>query len=448
METNHNEVWPFNLLCRIFDPEALEDLKADPPVELEAFLVYVIRDMYCAVEVDMILMHFMAQLPMDLIIKVTQLPEEEIIDVLDAVGEKLRDPILMETFQKGLAWRVEIEKQKAYLEGYRRGYTYAGMDPEEVPSNGGNTFTDWFFDLPGHDHPIEFLDPPEDIYSILYFAGIRTVNQLLEADDKKLMIEYRLEPDVINEIAGVLYDKGYCCPITMGRKAHVLSTPEGKQLIASLSESTAHQLRYYMPADLMQTFLFVKQLALDSNEAALLFLYYDLDMPYQEVAEKMEMEAAQVRIIVARALRKLRDPRCIFMIRCGLKGTVREMIRMESECGFQDGFNRGAEDRSRGESEYAFPEALMEKLQKIPVDHLDLSFKINFLFHRNNLETIADVIQAQDTDLLAIKGIGRTVLQRIRQKQQEYVRELWSDMATEEIAVIWESKRAADEETP
>ena len=45
MNYNQSEVWPFNLLCRVFDPEELQALKADPPADLNAFLIYAIREM-------------------------------------------------------------------------------------------------------------------------------------------------------------------------------------------------------------------------------------------------------------------------------------------------------------------------------------------------------------------------------------------------------------------
>ena len=439
METNHNEVWPYNLLCRLYDPDELQELKADPPVELAAFLTYVIRDIYDATEVDLILMHYMAKIPMEMIVNVTQLPEEQITDILDGVGARLRDPILLETFRKGLRWRVETEKQKAYLEGYRRGYLYSSMKSEEMPTNEGCGFTDWLFDLPGHDHPIEYLDAPEEVYVQLYGAGIRKLSQLLEADDKKLIIDYRLEPEFINEIAGVLDDRGFSCPITMGRKPHTLSTPEGKLLIASLSETTAHHLRYYMPADMMQSFLFVKQIALDYNEIALLALYYDMDVSYQQIAEDMGMETCEVRAIAAKALRKLRAPDFYNLIRFGLKDTVRQMIRMESECGFQDGFNRGVDDRNQGDGEAVLPDDVMEKLRMIPIDNLELSYKTCFRLRRNNMETVADVVLAKDQDLLAINGFGRAVLKQLRRKQKQFIRDLRADMAAEEIASIFES---------
>ena len=46
MEVNQNEVWPYNLLCRIFDQEDLVELKANAPKELAAFLAYTVRDVY------------------------------------------------------------------------------------------------------------------------------------------------------------------------------------------------------------------------------------------------------------------------------------------------------------------------------------------------------------------------------------------------------------------
>ena len=46
MTVNQNEAWPFNLLCRIFDQEELQLLKWNAPKELEAFLIYTVRDAY------------------------------------------------------------------------------------------------------------------------------------------------------------------------------------------------------------------------------------------------------------------------------------------------------------------------------------------------------------------------------------------------------------------
>ena len=83
----------------------------------------------------------------------------------------------------------------------------------------------------------------------------------------------------------------------------------------------------------------------------------------------------------------------------------------------------------------------MEKLRMIPIDNLELSYKTCFRLHRNNMETVADVVLAQDQDLLAINGFGRAVLKQLRRKQKQFIRDLRADMATEEIASIWESEQ-------
>lgn len=68
----------------------------------------------------------------------------------------------------------------------------------------GNAFTNLFFDLPGHNHPVAFLEPSEETYNAMYFAGIHDVKELLEADDRKLMTEFRLDQSQINELAELL----------------------------------------------------------------------------------------------------------------------------------------------------------------------------------------------------------------------------------------------------
>ena len=98
MEVNHYEAWPFNLLCRIFDPEELQALKADPPADLNAFLVYVVREMYPNIDADVIILHYMGQMSHEGIAEMLKVSDEQIADILASAGEKLRDPLLKQTF--------------------------------------------------------------------------------------------------------------------------------------------------------------------------------------------------------------------------------------------------------------------------------------------------------------------------------------------------------------
>ena len=76
--------------------------------------------------------------------------------------------------------------------GYRKGYRHAINGVPSTTEDHGNAFTDVFFDLPGHNHPVSFLEPSEETYSAMYCTGIHEVKQLLEADERKLLTEYRL----------------------------------------------------------------------------------------------------------------------------------------------------------------------------------------------------------------------------------------------------------------
>ena len=436
MEVNHYEVWPFNLLCRIFDLEELQALKADPPADLNAFLVYVVREMYSNIDADVIILHYMGQMSHEGIAEMLKVSDEQIADILASAGEKLRDPLLKQTFMKGLAWRVEHEKKEAYLAGYRRGYAYTVMYHEDIPSYGDGMFTDWLFDLPGQNHPIEYLEPSEEVYCELLFVGIRNIKQILEADDKKLMTEYRLEPPVIGEVAKLLKDKGYSCPITRVRTTYRASSWIDKILRASLSESNAYELRYYAPADMQQTFEFLSVIAWDSIDEMILQMYYHHSLSIEEIAEQLGLRHSAVYARATNALRKLRDPRFFDLLHYGLKGAIREMLRTESECGFQDGFNRGV-DEKRYElhtQDGNLPGAVLEKLEEIPIEDLDLSIKTRLRLHNNNVNTLADIVLASDRDLLAIKGLGRSVLEELRKKERQAVADLRADMVTEEVS--------------
>ena len=440
MEVNQNEVWPYNLLCRIFNQEELEILKWNAPKELEAFLIYTVRDAYSDWEADIIVLHFMEQMPPEAIAKKMRRQKERIDEVIANAGDKLNDPLLMDTYRNGLAWRVTNELQKAYIAGYRKGYTHAIKGMEEKVGDHGNAFTNLFFDLPGHNHPVAFLEPSEETYNAMYFAGIHDVKELLEADDRKLMTEFRLDQSQINELAELLKKKGYSCILTRARNDITISYWPMNLLMGSLSETSAYHLMCYAPVDLRESFEFVRLIALSSEDEEILRLSYDLEFSYQDIVEELEIEISQVHERIIRALRKLRDPRFFDLIRYGLKTTVREMIRLESECGFQDGFNRGIEERWEDIDEETgamnVPKRLIERLKSVPVGELALSMRANNCLQRNKVESVADLAQLKDKDLLAMNNLGKAALQDIRQKQSEFIKNLLTEVVTEEIERI------------
>lgn len=440
MEVNQNEAWPYNLLCRIFNQEELQILKWNAPKELEAFLIYTVRDAYSDWDADVILKYFMDQMPPDAIAKSLRLKKDRVEDVLLHAGENLKDPLLMETYRKGLLWRVEQEKHKAYIAGYHKGYVCALNGTATAPENRDNAFTDLFFDLPGHNHPVAFLEPSEEVYNSLYFAGIRTVKQIMDSDDKKLMTEFRLDQNQINEIAKVMKAKGYSCPITRGRMELNLSFWPENLLIGSLSETSANHLRCYAPADLRESFEFVRKIALSSADEEILKLDFDFGFSYQEIAEELEIQIVQVHERIIRALRKLRNPKYFDLIRYGLKTTVRELIRLESECGFQDGFNRGIEDRwediDEETGEINVPKSLLKWLKGIPIEDLQLPIRVNNSLRRNKVETVVELVQLQDKELLAMNNLGKAALKDIRKKQSEFIKNLLVEMVTDDITEI------------
>ena len=167
---------------------------------------------------------------------------------------------------------------------------------------------------------------------------------------------------------------------------------------------------------------------------------YDLEFSYRDIAEELGIEISQVYERILNALRKLRNPKYFDLIRYGLKTTVREMIRLESECGFQDGFNRGIEERwediDEETGEMNVPKSLLERLNGIPIEDLRLSVRVNNGLRRNKVESMADLVQLQDKDLLAMNSIGKTAFKDIRKKQSAYIKELLIELVTNDITEI------------
>lgn len=139
-------------------------------------------------------------------------------------------------------------------------------------------------------------------------------------------------------------------------------------------------------------------------------------------------------------MRKLRDPKYFDLIRYGLKATVREMIRLESECGFQDGYNRGIEERwediNEETGEMNVPENLLNCMNGITIEDLQLSVRVSKCLRRNKVETLVDLLQLQDKDLLAINNLGKSALKDIRRKQNEYIKNLLVEMVADEVVVL------------
>ena len=167
---------------------------------------------------------------------------------------------------------------------------------------------------------------------------------------------------------------------------------------------------------------------------------YDLDFSYKEISDKLQISIYKAHERMINALRKLRDPKYFDLIRYGLKATVREMIRLESECGFQDGFNRGIEERwediNEETGEMNVPESLHNCMNGITIEDLQLSVRVSKCLRRNKVETLVDLLQMQDKDLLAINNLGKSALKDIRRKQNEYIKNLLVEMVADEVVVL------------
>ena len=160
----------------------------------------------------------------------------------------------------------------------------------------------------------------------------------------------------------------------------------------------------------------------------------------QDIAEELKITDTQVHEGIVRALRKLRHPKYFDLIRYGMKTTVREMIRIESECGFQDGFHRGIEERwedvDEETGEMNVPKDLIPWLQSTPIEDLQLPIRIINCLHRNKVVTVAELVQLGDKEIMAMNGMGKAAIKDIRKKQSAYIKELLIELVTNDITEI------------
>ena len=196
----------------------------------------------------------------------------------------------------------------------------------------------------------------------------------------------------------------------------------------------------YAPVDLKESFEFVRKVALNGKDEEILKLYYDLEFSLQYIAEGLKITDTQVHERIVRALRKLRHPKYFDLIRYGMKTAVREMIRIESECSFQDGFHRGVEERwedvNEETGEMNVPESLLVWLERMPVEVLQLPIRIINCLRRNKVVTVAEMVQLKDKEIMAMNGMGKAAIKDIRKKQSAYIKELLIELVTNEITEI------------
>lgn len=436
MENNSMGQWPQNFLGRLFRPEELEVLSEDPPAELEALLVYTIRDAYSDWEAEVILKHFKDGMPASAIATQLRLANSYVDKVLLNAGEKLRDTLLLETYQKGLTWRIRLEQRAAYAAGYTRGYAHAYRPPLKEVKNESDSLQELLFDLPGHDHPIASLHAPAELHHTLYDSGIRTVKELLDADDQKLMQECLLNQTEINELESILRKNGYSCPLTRSRNQFNYSFWPVNLMIPGLSENAAMSILGYAAVDMKETFEFIRILTLTREEEYLLSLDLEGGYSIDEIAEELQISKEKVHCRSMEAMRKLRSPILMCLARKGLKNFIREMMKTESECGFQTGFARGEEDRW-SEMDYQSgrmvpPEEILININNTSIDELQLGTRIEDTLRQNGVQTISDLMRMSNIDLLSMNSIGSVAVSKITEKLNAFLCAIRIDMISQE----------------
>ena len=177
MEVNQNEAWLYNFLCRIFDQEELQILKWNEPKELEAFLIYSVRDAYSEWEADIIMLHFMEQMPPEAIAKKMRRQKERIEEVIANAGDKLKDPLRYRYLKYGMA---EIKKRD--------------MEPPKG--------------IPIMQQTIDELDLSVKTFNCLKRANVQSVEDLTHVSRLDLMKIRNMGKQSIGEVERKLADKG------------------------------------------------------------------------------------------------------------------------------------------------------------------------------------------------------------------------------------------------
>lgn len=181
-----------------------------------------------------------------------------------------------------------------------------------------------------------------------------------------------------------------------------------------------------LPTDFNQTLAYVLA-GLTEREQAVIEMYFKHNMTYEQIGREFNVTRERIRQIEAKALRKLRHPSRLQLIKKG----VRDWVASAREEGRQENIN--AELKTAIDSIVEIAKKLeidlstrdiMPPVKDIPIEHLDLSVRSYNVLKRAGYNTLESVCELSMNDFLRLRNIGKKSAEEILEKIKEHGLEL------------------------
>lgn len=428
--------WPDNLMKEVLPQDEFILWLTKPPEHAAALLDYVIGTTLRDFECDILRKRYQERQCLQMIGEAHSVTREWIRIVLHKSIKKLQSHQQRETLRNGLDWKINKEMERAYQEGFRRGYRDSmGLSIDAV--HNAFTMEHYLSGLPGYESDLSELGLCEPTYNLLKRAGIQSMEQLLHTNERELHFVFRLSERAQREINTKLALKGLrlredaldngnrSCPLEDG-DWWMLGVAE--RLFSSGENETFNN---EIPADFYETFLYVLQTVLSEEERKVLCAHFQDLKSMDVISQELGMTKRNAAGYLGVALHKLRNDHVKSSLLLGIKGKIKSHLRMESERGYFDGFDAGIDRDARspvGVGGESGRRQLVLSIEKLPIEELQLSVRARHCLLRAGIMTIGDLMQYSDKELLDIRYLGYGTLNEIRDKQRAHYREVRTDV--------------------
>ena len=430
----HTYQWPENLLRAIFSEEEYSQWEQHKPKDASPLMEYMIDSSFQDFERDILCRRYQYGQSLQTIGEAHSVTREWIRLVLIKCVGRLQNYQRRETLIHGLEWKIEKEKERAYQEGFRKGYRESlGVSLDTVHRQ--YTMDDFLAGLPGYKCDLSELGLCEPTYNRLKRCGITSLEQLLQLSLEDLCSQFRVSKRAREEITVKLEGKGLRLRNNQYENCETILVQRVDGWILEVMTRVFHEeMEAFVkgiPGDFKESFLYLIHTELTESECKVLRGHFEDAQNMDAISRELSLTRQQVTGLLNSALQKLGSKKLKAWLRYGIRGEIKSQIRVASEQGYIDGFDTGIGRETKmpiGADGETGRKMLEQTLESISIEALQLSVRAKHCLYRAGITSIGDLMKHSDRQLLAIRNLGFGMLNEIREKQRMHYCEVRTDL--------------------
>lgn len=176
---------------------------------------------------------------------------------------------------------------------------------------------------------------------------------------------------------------------------------------------------------------------LTDREEQVLRCRYQKGLTYRQIGELVGVGAERIRVIMNKAIRKLRHPSRVKYLRRGMidchKADCESCQELNYNRGYQEGFRNGQlnSNSTIPSNPYQDQEDLSEiPIEIAPIDYLDLNVRTFNGLKRANINTIGALTSKTRSELFQLRNIGKRSLDDLEKRLKMHNLTLREEAAT------------------